>query len=536
MQNEVNAKNASLEGICFHSKTISEAHTIRIIRQLRKGCAAGVDGLTAEHICYATNTPLPLFLSTLLTVCIQFGCFPDSFQTGRLIPILKKNHLDPSVPKNYRPITVSVVMSKLLEFYILEESSNYTMHPCQFGFVQHRGTTTAFSLAHDVAAHCSAAGSSTYLCSLDAEGAFDTIPHPVHFSKAAGVIPDHCWRVLYKWYTNMSVTICWNKQFSPLIKVKRGTRQGGLSSPFLFNVFYKSLIETLDDMQCGISIGKHHYNVFCYADDVLLASTTVTGLQALINAAVDHVTSLGLRFNPTKTSTMSFGRTLQRKPSWNIQDSVLNHEESIVYLGGVLHDGKVSLHVKQRATSAQKAFYGLQSAGLHFRGVAPNVSAKLYNVGVRTVLMYGTEALALSKRDIDTLKKTQGKLVKSFLGLSKFSRNTPLLSALNIPEITNSLASASVRLLRSNLIFESRAKHFYLHLINQNIVPKCHNLIQRCFSYIPNFNICDIFYKLMPQNHSYDLGSDGLVDSILSILSDYTPDARTLLQNLVSPF
>ena len=59
--------------------------------------------------------------------------------------------------------------------------------------------------------------------------------------------------------------------------------------------------------------------------------------------------------------------------------------------------------------SAQKAFYGLQSAGLHFRGVEPRVSAKLYCVGVRTVLMYGAEAVALSQADIKKMQKTQGK-------------------------------------------------------------------------------------------------------------------------------
>ena len=67
--------------------------------------------------------------------------------------------------------------------------------------------------------------------------------------------------------------------------VERGTRQGGLSFPLLFNMFYRDLIEQLDSMDCGVTINKQRYNVFCYADDVLLASTTPTGLQKLINTA-----------------------------------------------------------------------------------------------------------------------------------------------------------------------------------------------------------------------------------------------------------
>ena len=44
------------------------------------------------------------------------------------------------------------------------------------------------------------------------------------------------------------------------------------------------------------------YNAFCYADGILLCSTTITGLQNLINISVDYVVKFGLRFNPIKTA------------------------------------------------------------------------------------------------------------------------------------------------------------------------------------------------------------------------------------------
>ena len=61
--------------------------------------------------------------------------------------------------------------------------------------------------------------------------------------------------------------------------VLKGTRQGGLTSPLLFNLVYKDLIDELGSCSGGISIDNDKYNVFCYADDILLASTTVSGLQ-----------------------------------------------------------------------------------------------------------------------------------------------------------------------------------------------------------------------------------------------------------------
>ena len=89
------------------------------------------------------------------------------------------------------------------------------------------------------------------------------------------------WRLLYFWYAKIKVNIKWNG-FSEDILIGKGTRQGGLTSPLLFNLFYEPLVDILSKLDGGVSIGKHKYNIFCYADDILLASTTVSGLQKLI--------------------------------------------------------------------------------------------------------------------------------------------------------------------------------------------------------------------------------------------------------------
>ena len=120
----------------------------------------------------------------------------------------------------------------------------------------------------------------------------------------------------------MTAAIKWGGCISDSMPVERGTRQGGLTSPLLFNIFYKSLVEHLDSMDCGVTIRGVHYNVFCYADDLLLASTTITGLQKLIDEAVSIITADGLRFNPAKTLCMTFGKSHQKhSPTWSIGDA-----------------------------------------------------------------------------------------------------------------------------------------------------------------------------------------------------------------------
>ena len=223
--------------------TVSVQSVVKYIKQLNTYCSPGIDGISSEHLIYALDSTVILYISKLLSLCVTFGIVPDSFSKGLMIPVLKKNNIDPSTPKNYRPITISTTFSKLLELYILEMSSGHSFDPMQFGFVEGRGTAMAISLATDVSQLCNAQNSPTFMCSLDAEGAFDGIPHSIIFMKAIDVIPDACWRILYYWYKRMEVYIQLDNKRSTPISIQKGTRQGGLSSSFLLIYFMRAWLK-----------------------------------------------------------------------------------------------------------------------------------------------------------------------------------------------------------------------------------------------------------------------------------------------------
>ena len=62
----------------------------------------------------------------------------------------------------------------------------------------------------------------------------------------------------------------------------------------IFNVFYEDLIDNISHSDRGISLRGETYNVFCYADDLLITSTTVSGLQSLIDMCDSYM--------PTRTT------------------------------------------------------------------------------------------------------------------------------------------------------------------------------------------------------------------------------------------
>ena len=123
-----------------------------------------------------------------------------------------------------------MVSVKILEYYIMERCSGIQYSKYQFGFVPNRSTDMATALAHDVMEVCKSAGSAVFLCSLDAEGAYEALPH-------ADPAPDIFCKVMNHWYQRMCIQVKWNGQLSPSINMLRGTKQGGLTSPLAFNLF-----------------------------------------------------------------------------------------------------------------------------------------------------------------------------------------------------------------------------------------------------------------------------------------------------------
>ena len=85
-----------------------------------------------------------------MSAIVNFGIIPESFCSGLLVPIIKKPTLDLAQPSNYRPITISIIFSKLLEYIILDCISEHQFDRSQYGFVSGRGTDMVTALTHDI--------------------------------------------------------------------------------------------------------------------------------------------------------------------------------------------------------------------------------------------------------------------------------------------------------------------------------------------------------------------------------------------------
>ena len=130
----------------------------------------------------------------------------------------------------------------------------------------------------------------------------------------------------------------------------------------------------------GITIDGVRFNVFAYADDILLTSTTALGLQNLIDSAVTYVLQHGLHFNPSKTHCTIIGKNpFLIEPDWKIDKCTLSITENIEYLGTFVGNRCSKLHVAKRVSGCRKAFYALQGAGLCQQGLETDTAMHVWS-------------------------------------------------------------------------------------------------------------------------------------------------------------
>ena len=137
-------------------------------------------------------------------------------------------------------------MSKIFEYCVLHKfEAVFESDSLQFGFKKILGCSRALFMSQ-VTNYFVNHGSSVYIASLDASKAFDRVNHTKLFNKMLERgLPGRITRVLIDWYGKLFCMVKWNGSFSSWFCVKSGVRQGGILSPFSFNIYIDSVISSL---------------------------------------------------------------------------------------------------------------------------------------------------------------------------------------------------------------------------------------------------------------------------------------------------
>ena len=96
--------------------------------------AAGLDSITLEHV-INSHPAIAVHLKLLFTMMMTLSFVPSDFATSVIIPLVKNKHGDINATDNYRPITLSPVISKIFESILLEKYGKFmNSGDLQYGF------------------------------------------------------------------------------------------------------------------------------------------------------------------------------------------------------------------------------------------------------------------------------------------------------------------------------------------------------------------------------------------------------------------
>lgn len=142
-------------------------------------------------------------------------------------------------------------------------------------------------------------------------------------------------RLLATWYESHKNNVQCGISASEGFSVTNGVKQGGILSPYLFNVYTDGLSESLDRSGIGcLYLGS--VNHLCYADYMVLLSPTPHGLQKMLDICAQYACTHEMLFNTKKTVCMAMLPSFFKNmvlPVIVLCGNVLSYVDSYKYLG-----------------------------------------------------------------------------------------------------------------------------------------------------------------------------------------------------------
>ena len=116
-----------------------------IIQNMKSSSSCGLDNISSYVLKLAIDELVPA-ITHIINLSIIQKKFPESWKTSKVIPLHKKDEM--IFPKNFRPVSLLSVVSKIVEkaiflqvFQYFEENS--LIHPSHHAYRPVHNTTTA---------------------------------------------------------------------------------------------------------------------------------------------------------------------------------------------------------------------------------------------------------------------------------------------------------------------------------------------------------------------------------------------------------
>ena len=389
------------------------------------------------------------FASFVCQVAWKLGKTPRDWQTGVIIPIFKKG--DRKQCTNYRGISLlslpGKVYAKCLERKCREIVES-KLEDGQCGFRPGRSTTDQIFTLKQIFEKSWEYGKDLFACFVDLEKAYDRVPR------------DKLWKVLQEYgvdgqllraiksfYCRPEVCVRVNgKQSKPFPIVGVGLRQGCVLSPLLFIVYMNWIDKYSQADECA-TIGNCKISRLLFADDLVLLSSTESGLQRALNSFAHACNTAGMKISTAKTEVLH----LSRNPDQcvlQVNGATLKQVEKFKYLGvAFTSDGRQDEELDTRIGKASAVMRALHYSVVMKRELSKKAKVSIFKAVFVPILTYGHESWVMTERMRSQVQASEMRFLRRIEGVTLFNkvRSSEIRKSLNIEPLLLRIERSQLR-------------------------------------------------------------------------------------------
>lgn len=396
------------------------------IRSLKNNKAAGPDCLIGEFFKNAPGSFVP-FLCKLYNKLFSTGTYPVSWTESIIQPLHKKG--DVNKTDNYRGISLLNINSKIYSHILNKRLNVWTekhniIHESQAGFRKKYSTidhifTVCALVNKQLSYH-----KKLYVAFIDFRKAFDSVVHEKlwHVLRKNG-LHGKMYGAITSMYDVVKARVRAGGDLTEAFVCPLGVKQGEICSPALFSLFINELAkEIVLKGRHGIQMMPDLMEIFIlmFADDIILMSDSVGGLQNQLNVLYNMSRKLSLVVNLDKSDIVVFrnGGHVAESERWVYGASGMKVVNVYKYLGIFLSTRLSFSHTLQDfATRAKKGTIAILRLIWSLGEKSPQVFFKLFDVQIQPMINYGAEIWGV-EADLTVVERVHLFAIKRFLNVS----------------------------------------------------------------------------------------------------------------------
>ena len=365
--------------------------------------ASGPDGVPAVLLknCKKVLTR-PLIM--LWQKSLEMGVVPSELKLGYVVPVHKGG--DKCSPKNYRPITLTSHIIKLIEKIIVKKLVDYMsdvglFNSRQHGFRQNRSCLSQLLEHYQLIIQCMESGQGVPVVYLDFCKAFDKVDHKLVLEKLRSMgISGNLLRWIGSFLLNRKQIVVVDKARSFENEVKSGVPQGSVLGPLLFLILISDI-----DMEL------EHAKASSYADDTKVVGSAPGITQELMQGELNKVYHWAkenrMKFNDSKFQHLQYNTSRTNNLEFEFKTETgltIDRPDSVKDLGVMMdNDGRFVTHIEEITAKARRhAGWILRT----FSARDPLTMLTLYKSLVRPILEYCSQLW--SPLSLGLIRKIEG--------------------------------------------------------------------------------------------------------------------------------